>query len=90
MKTAELTLDGNAIAGALSEVFAHEMTGARGACAACGTVAELGSTIAYTHAPGAVCRCRVCGNVLVVLVRRTRSYRVSLRGLSWVDVTPAE
>ena len=35
-------LDGNAAAGILSEVFALEVSGARGRCASCGNVSALG------------------------------------------------
>jgi hypothetical protein len=40
-------LDGNAAAGMLRELFVHEMSTARGACASCGTIAQIGSQHLY-------------------------------------------
>ena len=45
-------LDGNGAAGMLSEVFALEVTGARGRCDGCGNVGALGEARAYVDAPG--------------------------------------
>lgn len=69
-------LDGNAIAGQLSEYFGSEMTTARGRCAHCGTEARIGELRVYTRAPGNVVRCRACGNVVMVLVTIRRSTQV--------------
>ena len=43
MESSDLTLDGNAFAGPLAEIFVGEMTVARATCAACGAVREVGS-----------------------------------------------
>ena len=43
MDDQQLRLDGNAAAGLLQEVFVHELTVARGACASCGAVGEMGA-----------------------------------------------
>jgi Family of unknown function (DUF6510) len=69
MDEAELRLDGNAAAGLLSELFASEMTAATGTCASCGAANVLGSSLLYSHAPGAVLRCPSCTAVLMCLVR---------------------
>jgi hypothetical protein len=84
----ELRLDGNALAGALQDVFAMDVTAASGACARCGRVAEVGAQhlYRYPHAPGAVLRCAACDNVLLVLVERPNDYRLTLRGLSWMEL----
>jgi Family of unknown function (DUF6510) len=71
-------LDGNAIAGALLEVFRVEMTTALGTCATCGTRALLAECDVYLRAPGIVGRCRACQNVLIVLV--------AMRGVTCVDL----
>ena len=55
-------LDGNGAAGRLSEVFALEVTAARGQCGACGNVATLAEARAFVDAPGLVIRCRSCDN----------------------------
>jgi phage FluMu protein Com len=80
------TLDGNAAAGMLSEVFALEVSGARGRCASCGNVSALGDAHAYLDAPGVVVRCRTCESVLLVLVRGDDRYWLGLEGLTWVEL----
>jgi hypothetical protein len=40
----------------------------------------------YPLSPGAVLRCEHCHDVLMVVVQRSGSYRVGLRGLTWMDV----
>ena len=64
------------------------MTAASGRCANCGRVAEFGAQHLYRHphAPGAVLRCAACDSVLLVLVERRNDYRLTLRGLSWIDL----
>jgi hypothetical protein len=83
----DLRLDGNALAGALEQVFARDVTSARGRCAACGRVAPLGAQHLYRYprAPGAVLRCSACDSVLLVLVERPKGTFVSLAGLSWME-----
>jgi hypothetical protein len=79
-------LDGNAAAGMLSEVFALEVTGARGRCEGCGNIGELGGARAYVEAPGVVIRCRACESVLLVLVRGEGRYWLGAQGLSWIEL----
>jgi hypothetical protein len=73
-------LDGNAVAGALFDYFGAEMTVARGSCAYCGTPSQIGELRVYMQAPGAVVRCRHCGNVVIVLVRIGDAQKVHLSG----------
>ena len=79
-------LDGNGAAGKLSEVFALELTSARGRCSGCGNVAAVGESKAYMDAPGLVIRCRACDNALVVLVRAGERYVLGLPGLTWIEL----
>lgn len=79
MTTAEMKLDGNAIGGLLREIFVVEMTTARGTCASCGAVNEVGRLQVYVHAPGTVVRCPACEQVLMRIVRG--------RGRYWIDMT---
>ena len=79
-------LDGNGAAGALSEVFALEVTAARGRCDACGNVAPLGDARAYVDAPGIVIRCRTCDGVLLVLVRGEGRYWLGVQGMTWIEM----
>ncbi|MFL6018012.1 MAG: DUF6510 family protein [Gaiellaceae bacterium] len=79
-------LDGNAAAGMLGEVFALELTGARGRCDGCGNVAPLGEARAYVDSPGLVVRCRNCDSVLLVLVRGDGRYWLGVQGLTWLEL----
>jgi hypothetical protein len=75
-------LDGNAIAGLLQEVFRSEMTTATGICGTCGSASVLGELVVYLQAPGTVVRCPVCGNIMMVFVRRRELMCVDLRGVA--------
>ena len=81
-----LMVDGNALAGELSEVFSQEMTMARVACGGCGAVEQLGADHAYIQAPGMVLRCRHCDQVLLVMTRIGDGLRVSFAGSKWIDL----
>jgi DNA-directed RNA polymerase subunit RPC12/RpoP len=79
-------LDGNAAAGMLSEVFALEVSGARGCCSNCGDINALGKAHAYLDAPGAVIRCPSCESVLLVLVRGEGRYWLGAQGMTWIEM----
>lgn len=81
-------VDGNAAAGALSEVFAGEVTAARGCCAARGCVAVLARARVFDRAPGVVLRCPACGGVLLRLVRLPDRAVLDLTGLSRLELLP--
>jgi hypothetical protein len=78
---ADLRLDGNAVAGLLSELFVCEMTSARSTCANCGAVGEVGTLLVYVHAPGTVIRCPRCNAVLMRIVRGVDRYWVEAQGV---------
>ncbi len=80
-------LDGNAIAGLLTEVFGVEMTTAASVCAGCGARAQVGELEIYLDAPGTVVRCRSCRSTLMVLVTIRGITCVDARGLA--DLEPA-
>jgi DNA-directed RNA polymerase subunit RPC12/RpoP len=75
-------VDGNAIGGLLIDVFGTEMTAASSTCATCGATRPVAELVVYRQAPGTVVRCRTCGSVLMVLVRRTDATGVDLSGLT--------
>ncbi|MFE9100414.1 DUF6510 family protein [Actinomadura geliboluensis] len=72
--------DGNAIAGALSEVFAVDLTAAESRCANCGRTGPVGALRVYARAPGFVARCPGCGHVMLRLVRGPGTVWLDLRG----------
>jgi hypothetical protein len=81
----ELTLDGNAAAGLLAEVFGAEMTIARGMCDHCGAVEPVGAVRVY-KAAGFVLRCPHCESLLAKLVTDGNRVWMDLRGLRTLEV----
>jgi hypothetical protein len=79
---AATTLDGNAVAGALADVFGEEMATATGTCASCGAPAQVATFVVFTHAPGVVARCPACASILMVLVAIRGITCMDLRGLA--------
>ena len=80
-----LTLDANATAGMLMEVFGTEMTVAVSRCTHCGNRAQVGSLRAYVHAPGVVLRCSTCTEVVLRIMRRADgSFLVDARGAAYI------
>jgi ribosomal protein L24E len=79
-----LTLDANAVAGLLYQIFGAEMTASMSQCAHCGNRGEVGTLRAYVHAPGIVLRCSVCSEVVVRVMRRPDGqHRVDARGAAY-------
>jgi hypothetical protein len=79
------TLDGNAIAGLLEDIFGEEMTTATGTCASCGASGEVARFVVYTWTPGTIARCAACTSILMVLVTIRGITCVDLRGLATLD-----
>ena len=86
METADLMLDGNALGGALAEVFVAEITVARSTCGSCGAVREIGALVVYTQAPGSVARCPDCDAVLLRVVRAEGRIWLELQGVSCLEL----
>jgi hypothetical protein len=82
----ELTLDGNAAAGVLQQVFAAEVTTASGTCAGCGRIDELGASVVYPGGPGMVLRCRGCDSVLVKVATDGKRIWIDLTGLRTLEL----
>ena len=82
----ETTLDGNAAAGDLQELFAVEVTQLVGVCSSCGTSGPLAEAQLFDHAPGLTLRCPACEAVLARLVRLPDRMLVELRGLRRIEV----
>ena len=58
------------------------MTTATGTCATCGSSTVVAELVVYLQAPGTVVRCPVCGNIMMVFVRRREVTCVDLSGLA--------
>jgi uncharacterized protein DUF6510 len=82
----ELTLDGNAAAGILQQVFAAEVTTASGTCDGCGRVDALGAVVVYSSGPGLVLRCRGCDSVLVKVATDGERTWVDMRGVRTLEL----
>ena len=76
----ELTLDANAAAGLLHEIFGVEMTSMPTECANCGKEAEVGTLLAFTHGPGTVLRCSSCQNIVLRIVETPEAVYLDARG----------
>jgi Family of unknown function (DUF6510) len=76
-----IPLDGNAIAGALGEIFAVDVTIAVAECAQCGSTGAVAEVLVYLDGPGAVGRCPACDAVLFRLVRGPNRAWLDLRGV---------
>ncbi|MEU2202079.1 DUF6510 family protein [Isoptericola sp. NPDC019482] len=81
-------LDGSALAGTLSEVYAFETTRAVVRCSSCGHTDVLARTTVHLSAMGGVVRCATCAAVLLVVVERPDGVRVSASGAAWVQAPP--
>ena len=75
-------LDGNAIGGMLYHVFGREMTMAHAECNRCGAHGPVAECEVYLGGPGVVVRCRVCHNIVMVLVEVHEMVCVDRGGLS--------
>ena len=82
-----LKLDGNAAAGVLQDVFALEVTAARGKCDGCGAVGAVGELMLYAHAPGLVFRCPHCDAVVLRIVTDGTRFWLDARGLRSLELT---
>ncbi|HEV8656332.1 MAG TPA: DUF6510 family protein [Candidatus Limnocylindria bacterium] len=83
------TLDANAVAGMLEDLFGADMTDADSKCAGCGREGEVGTLLAYTNAPGVVLRCPACSTVMIRMVETPRGTLVETKGLAYVRVNRA-
>jgi hypothetical protein len=82
-----LTLDANAAAGILHEIFGTEMTIAASRCGHCGNRAQVGTLRAYMRGPGIVLRCSVCGEMVMRVMRRPDgSYLLDARGAAYIRI----
>ena len=64
-RTAERRLDGNAVTGALAELFAVDLVPADCTCAHCGRTGPLARYDLYADSPALVLRCAGCTGVVL-------------------------
>lgn len=85
----DTSLDGNAAAGALGDMFAFDVTMAVSTCASCGDPRPVAELRAYMDAPGIVLRCASCGAAQVRLVRSRDRAWLDLRGIQVLEIHSA-
>jgi NAD-dependent SIR2 family protein deacetylase len=81
----DTSLDGNAAAGTLGDLFAFDVTMAVSTCAACGDSRPVAELRAYLD-PGVVLRCASCGAPQLRLVRSGDRAWLDLRGIQVLEV----
>jgi Family of unknown function (DUF6510) len=82
----ELRLDGNAVAGVLSGLFAKEPTMVELVCASCGAGGTVGAVHVYAQGPGAVLRCPACSAMLMRVAEIRGKLVADLRGISRLEL----
>jgi hypothetical protein len=73
-------LDGNVLAGPLSELFAVDVTAVVSCCVSCGQTGPMAQLRVYAQAPGMVARCPGCQAVVLRVVSGPTSTWLDLRG----------
>ena len=79
-------VDGNAAGGELSRIFAVDITSAKGQCANCGAKRRFAEAHLYSHCPGLVARCALCGHVLLRFANIRGRVFLDLRGMTYLRV----
>lgn len=82
----DTSLDGNAVAGVLGDLFAFDVTMAVSTCASCGDGRPVAELRAYVDAPGMVLRCASCRAAQLRLVRSSDRAWLDLRGIQVLEI----
>jgi Family of unknown function (DUF6510) len=85
----ERTLDGNAAAGPLAELFAIEITAIMMTCASCGSAAPMGAHLLYADAPALVLRCPSCSAVVLRYSTARDRLRLDISGVAFLEGLPS-
>jgi hypothetical protein len=80
------SLDGNAAAGRLADLFAFDVTMAVATCASCRDTRRVAELHAYMDAPGIVLRCTSCGATQLRLVDSGDRAWLDLRGIEVLEI----
>ncbi|GAA4356578.1 DUF6510 family protein [Microbacterium rhizosphaerae] len=77
-------VDGNAVAGLLSEVFTGDATMFVGTCRRCDAVAVFAEAVVEMDDDAAIVRCRSCTHTLFTVLRDDNSVRLIIGALGEV------
>jgi Family of unknown function (DUF6510) len=86
MQTEDMRLDGNAVGGALREVFALEVTAAMATCIGCGAASPVGTLLEYGHGMGVILRCPACDLAMLRIVRTPGWLNVDASGIAMLRI----
>lgn len=75
------TVDGNAAAGMLWDVFGADVTALIGVCGGCGASAPFAEAVVEIDEAAAIVRCRSCTHTLFTVLRDEHGARVVLGAL---------
>jgi hypothetical protein len=79
-------VDGNALAGPLSEIFTVDMTTASGICGSCGDSSPLATAMVYLKPNTFIVRCHVCDSILLTIIQSSRETRIDLAGMASLTI----
>jgi NAD-dependent SIR2 family protein deacetylase len=79
--TTNIWMDGNEHVATLRQLFAADISVARGQCATCGQEGALTDALMFEQAPGFVSRCPHCESVLFRVVRGPDRAWLDMRGV---------
>jgi ribosomal protein S27AE len=85
----EKHVDGNALAGPLSEVVDVDITTTSAKCAGCGDTAVLAQAMVYEKPHSFIVRCSRCDAVLMIVLQKREATEIDLRGIAWLGVPRA-
>ncbi|MFI6832598.1 DUF6510 family protein [Kribbella sp. NPDC050241] len=83
------TLDGNALAGVMHDLFARDMTTTGYKCTSCRRTGVVAEMVVYMSGPGTVARCRDCDTILLMLTERHGMYCMDMPGMAQTALPPA-
>lgn len=88
MITDARTADGNAVAGALSQIFAFDVTRMIVMCGACGSESSLGALRLYGDTMGMILRCVRCGEINLRALQFNGIISLDARGATRMTFRP--
>jgi len=79
-------VDGNILAGPLSDLFRFDVTLASARCVSCGEVAMLAQAMVYVQPKAYIVRCSTCDDMLMTIIDEGDATQLDLSGLVWMHV----
>jgi hypothetical protein len=83
-------VDGNALAGVLTDALGVDATSMRMTCAHCGTATALAQTLVTFDGPGPVAHCPTCAGIMLMVVTLDGEVQLDVRGIRALGMPPAD